>query len=157
MARTRTQGSCHDCGAEVGDIHMDNCDTERCPYCGRQALMCWNTVTDEDLSKLTIEHKETQNPKLLKKIKMIIDNGEDETTVADCCDEIVKDSDRMPWTGIWPGVAECQEYGLWSKMGPKGWEKCDKDDPEASEDLNRLTEVCKWDRKLKKWALKGKK
>jgi len=154
MSKKREPKPCHDCGAEIGDIHMDNCDLERCPYCGGQALGCWSTVTDEDLAKLTIEHKETQDPKLLKKINKIIANSEDETIIADCCGEIVKNSDRIKWTGIWPGIEECQEYDLWSKMGSSSWEVCKKSDPGASEDLNRLEEVCKWSRKLKKWVKK---
>lgn len=45
------------------------------------------------------------------------------------------------WTGQWPGELECQELGLWSKWTDHGWEKCDKDDPDAGEDLNALAEL----------------
>ena len=67
------------------------------------------------------------------------------------CDEaeIVHD-DRLPWTGEWPGVAECREYGLWAKLVVnRGWVACGKDDPEASPDLNALC-FCRWDKKLGK-------
>lgn len=54
---------------------------------------------------------------------------------------------RLPWTGTWPGVKECQEFGWYSKLVPGvGWLKCDKDDPDASEDLNRLYFDAKWDK-----------
>jgi Zn finger protein HypA/HybF involved in hydrogenase expression len=31
---------CHDCGAEPGELHMDGCDVEQCPECGRQLITC---------------------------------------------------------------------------------------------------------------------
>ena len=40
------------------------------------------------------------------------------------------------WTGIWPGLAECRELGLFCKWTSKGWEVCDESDPEARPDLN---------------------
>lgn len=40
------------------------------------------------------------------------------------------------WTGIWPGSAESEALGLYSKMTPDGWKKCDKNDPDGHADLN---------------------
>ena len=31
---------CHDCGVEVGQIHIVECDVERCPKCGGQLIFC---------------------------------------------------------------------------------------------------------------------
>src|SRR4051812_14033760 len=61
------------------------------------------------------------------------------------CIGYIPNDDRMPWTGEWPGVAECREYGLYTKWGRGGWEPCGADDPEAVPDLNRLIKEGIWD------------
>jgi hypothetical protein len=77
-----------------------------------------------------------------------------------CCDAQarfgVPDDDRMPWTGTWPGEAECQEFGWYAKRDPDGpsWVPCPPDDPEASPDLNRLLENAEWDRANQRWVRK---
>jgi hypothetical protein len=69
-------------------------------------------------------------------------------TIATCTNEAVNRIEFIPWSGIWPGVEECQEFGWYAKFKPGegGWIRCDKDDPEGSEDLNRLCVEAKWDR-----------
>jgi hypothetical protein len=64
--------------------------------------------------------------------------------------------DRMPWTGEWPGLQECREFDFWCIRNPDGpgYIPCDKDHPEATEDLNRLVMECVWDRKRKHWVKK---
>ncbi len=58
--------------------------------------------------------------------------------------------DRLPWTGEWPGKAECREYDLWSKwVDGGGWVKCTATDPDAGEDLNALY-YYRWDAMLRK-------
>jgi len=50
---------------------------------------------------------------------------------------------RTAWSGLWPGAAECREYG-WYASGPP-WTPCSADTPGAIEDLNRLLVECEWD------------
>ncbi len=64
--------------------------------------------------------------------------------------------DRMPWSGIWPGVAECKEFGWYARFVPgKGWLPCRADEPGAAEDLNRLRAEAIWDRTEKRFVLRG--
>jgi hypothetical protein len=65
---------------------------------------------------------------------------------------------RLPWTGEWPGVAECRELGLYSYFVPNGnppWVPCRKDHPEAGEDLNELHRYMYWDNKQRKYVKKS--
>jgi ribA/ribD-fused uncharacterized protein len=43
-------GTCGDCGAKEGELHLENCDLERCPVCHRQLLSCdcWTHYASED-------------------------------------------------------------------------------------------------------------
>lgn len=70
-------------------------------------------------------------------------------------DNGVPDDDRMAWTGEWPGVAECREFGWYAKrVEGKGWVRCQAGEPDACEDLNRLydPQEARWDRKKKRFV-----
>jgi hypothetical protein len=64
------------------------------------------------------------------------------------------------WTGEWPGVAECREfgwYGHWADERLSGpWTRCAPGHPAATEDLNRLASEmeARWDRKRQRWVLR---
>jgi hypothetical protein len=68
------------------------------------------------------------------------------------CDCPETDESLDTWTGYWPGTLECQEYGFWCYWN-NGWYICDKDHPEAREDLNTLYEKTSWNPKLKRRVL----
>jgi len=44
---------CHDCGAQPGQRHLENCDVERCSVCGGQRLSCECIGHDKDFAKWT--------------------------------------------------------------------------------------------------------
>ena len=54
--------------------------------------------------------------------------------------------DRILWSGSWPGVEECLEFGWYGREGPAGWIRCDSHKPGAEPDLNRLRSEARWDR-----------
>jgi hypothetical protein len=64
----------------------------------------------------------------------------------DCPVGLVAALGRMPWTGEWPGIAECREYGWYCRMTARGWVRCSQDAPGATEDVNRLAEEGVWNR-----------
>lgn len=62
----------------------------------------------------------------------------------------------IPWTGQWPGDAECREFGWWSRwVDGTGWVKCNALDDGASPDLNRLSVDAEWDADAGRFVLKS--
>lgn len=63
---------------------------------------------------------------------------------------------RLPWTGEYPGKAECRELGLWCRTVGSGpacrTEKCAPGDPGAKEDLNELIYAAEWSPEQRKWV-----
>jgi hypothetical protein len=60
----------------------------------------------------------------------------------------------LPWSGEWPGVMECREFGWYSFLYPgRGWIRCAKDHPGATEDLNRLYVDARWDAQRGRFCL----
>jgi len=172
--------TCHDCGAKPGEMHERGCDVERCPLCGGQAIGC-DCIYEELAEEYGWEHK----PMLYVRTGDPVPDGyvleaacRDGRSV--CCfpnnglpediycggpteemrekfEEIVEAAGgRLPWTGDWPGVAECEKFGFYCHMTPKGRVSCDKDRSGASHDLNRIYKDCVWDRQKREFVLKEK-
>jgi hypothetical protein len=62
--------------------------------------------------------------------------------------------DRMPWTGFFMGEAECEEFGWYAVMGPRGWESCAPGTPHSTPGINRLIKDARWDRERKRFVKK---
>jgi hypothetical protein len=63
----------------------------------------------------------------------------------------------MVWTGLWPGVAECREFGWYARLVPgRGWVSCRPEEADAREDLNRLHIEADWDRGAKRFVRRQK-
>lgn len=133
---------CPDCGVEPNQPHKPGCDVERCSVCGGQALSgcehiketwCSECGDIEDYCACSVPKPERLHATELH------------------------DPTKAPWTGEWPGVAECRQMGWFCRdlfadgkpasptrpMGfppPPGFQfhvPCDPDDEGAHEDLNR--------------------
>lgn len=126
--------ACGGCGVRPGELHVPGCDVERCPRCGLQAISCGCIyevcgITRADLAELDPE---------------VYMRGPSEDMHARWDAEWGRR--RHPWTGEWPGVKECREYGLFARSAPgRGYVPCRRDDPGASEDLNTLAMAGRWD------------
>jgi len=76
------------------------------------------------------------------------------------CDEIeIKKLKPLPWTGDWPGFAECVEFGWFVKKGEPvvpgalfSWVPCSKTDPERWPDLNKLNAEAVWDKEKRRFV-----
>lgn len=136
--------NCHGCGAKPGEFHEPGCDVERCPECGHQSISCGCVYVENGMSADTLEQ---DHPDVYK-------NGPTPEMVARF--EAVWGPKRQPWPGEWPGVAECREFGWYAKFTDRGWERCGKDTPGASEDLNRLYGAeCVWDVDKQRFVLRA--
>ena len=77
--------------------------------------------------------------------------------VYDSCEEWnAKWEPRRPkWTGLWPGSAECKEFGWYAKLiEGRGWVSCEENDPDARLDLNRLDTDADWDSDAGRFVLR---
>jgi hypothetical protein len=137
---------CGDCGVHPGQLHKAGCDIEQCPLCGRQRMSCScvYVVNGLDPSKLETEHPD------------LYEGGPTDAMHARCDEEIQQAGGPLPWSGTWPGEAECREFGWWAKRNPNGpgWVRCAADDPKAQPDLNRLGRDATWSRALRRYVLK---
>lgn len=68
--------------------------------------------------------------------------------------DAIPPENRMPWTGDWPNVAQCREYGLWCTR--YGLVQCDSTHLEAMPDITRLLNEGEWDKSSRKWIIKGR-
>ena len=67
--------------------------------------------------------------------------------------EVARHGGRLPWEGEFPGCVAAREFGLWCRMVPaKGWVQCEEDHPDATEDLNRLHRIARWDKSKRAWV-----
>jgi len=120
--------NCGDCGAKPGELHQRGCDVERCSLCGGQAISCGcvYTVNGMPYSSLEEDHPD------------IYANGPTDEMHAKLDAEVERCGGRLPWTGQWPGEAECIEFG-WLR-------------PDGGPDLNRLNAWhAVWSKEQRRW------
>ena len=70
------------------------------------------------------------------------------------CECRAPQDDRLQWTGLFPGEAECQANGWWVKGDAKGgWVRCGGPDEEgALPDFNRFAVEYRWSRQQKQYV-----
>jgi len=169
--------NCHDCCAAPGEYHMPGCDVERCPFCGGQLLSCdccykklgpefgWEykpemVLTSSALGDAPADYTEKRplgNGRWMVShptngVPLEVYEGGLTDEMAGRWEEMLEEQGRIAWTGEWPGLRECRDNGLWCRWVDGARKPCDKDDPGASEDLNRLSVACRWDPDEKKFV-----
>lgn len=120
---------CPGCPATVGQPHTAGCDVARCLAYGTQRIQC--------------------QPGARMVVRGLLPGGVDVDWEEDghgCGQDV--------WTGKWPGVSECEQFGWWAYFVPGGdpsWVRCGPDHPGARPDLNRLAVEADWDATAGRW------
>lgn len=136
---------CPDCDAAPSALHSPGCDVERCPRCGGQSISC-NCIYE--VNEIDADTMEEKYPEIY---------AEGPTAEMEARWEKEWGHRRMPWSGEWPGDAECRELGLWC-VGRPGqtpyWQSVPAGTPGATEDLNRLHMDYRWDPETQRFVRK---
>ena len=71
-----------------------------------------------------------------------------------CCQESMPNEERIPWSGVYPGVVECLQFGWYGLpvMGKLGLQPCREDEPSAELDFTRLRLDAVWDQNKKRFV-----
>lgn len=137
---------CPDCGVPPGVPHGDGCDVARCLWTGGQRIQCVGGMMAEVVRTLR-ECRCADNHRLAEDLAFHV--GLDDPD-HDCGEQV--------WTGRWPGDEDCERFGLWCVWGPdvglRGWVPVRPGTDGATYDLNRLSEVARWDRTTQRWELR---
>jgi hypothetical protein len=128
--------TCPDCAVSPGEPHEGDCDVARCLFDGGQRLSCG--VMDDVLEFVSLDLSDGSTG-FIPQAQRTHDCGLD------------------VWTGEWPGVAACREFGWWVQdrcSEGLGWAPCAPDAPDAMPDLNRLSLDARWSREQTRWVLR---
>lgn len=138
---------CPDCGVFPGNRHVPGCDVERCSLCGMQCI--GNCKCVYELSLINYLTMEERHPDIWA-------NGPTDEMLEKLEAAVQANGGPLLWTGVWPGKAEAREFGLYCFWDEPNWRwtPCDKDHPQAQEDLNRLYQMTEWDREQRKLVLR---
>lgn len=137
--------NCRDCGVAPGRLHSAGCDVERCALCGGQAISCSCVYKVNGMNLDTLEE---DNPE-------VYTNGPTPEMWRKFDEHIAPLGGRLYWSGYWPGSQEAAALGWFSRwVEGQGWVQCERDDPGAGPDLNRLFTRTVWNPQTRQYTVR---